>query len=312
MVSFHIEPTSKCTLECPLCDRTWFYETFKKRNLHEINIDHLVKFVGPNAKVSMCGNNGDPIYHSQFHKLCSELKNNNCTLRITTNGSSKTKKWWEKLNKILDKDDTIIFSIDGLEDTNHIYRKNAKWKSIMNAIDSLQKRKCKIAWKFIVFKHNQHQIYEAKKLCDTLNFDNFLLEQSDRWLGKRDMMPDREYVDNYYEHQKEVMINPEYKAEMQPFCLKDGKPANALYIDSEGDFYPCCWIGTYRYRYKNIFSPKQNNFNIKSNSLDDILEDGKVKDFFESTKQFTTANDCCKIYCGSNKTNDRKKKEDVV
>ena len=31
MVSFHIEPTSKCTLECPLCDRTWFYETFKKR-----------------------------------------------------------------------------------------------------------------------------------------------------------------------------------------------------------------------------------------------------------------------------------------
>ena len=53
MASFHIEPTSKCTLECPLCDRTWFYETFKKRNLHEINVDHIVKFIGVNAKISL-------------------------------------------------------------------------------------------------------------------------------------------------------------------------------------------------------------------------------------------------------------------
>ena len=126
MVNFHIEPTSKCTLECPLCDRTWFYEKFKRRLLHEINIDNIVKFVGPNAVISMCGNNGDPIYHSKFHELCRKLKDNNCVISITTNGSSKTKSWWRKLNDILDENDKIIFSIDGLEDTNHLYRKNAK------------------------------------------------------------------------------------------------------------------------------------------------------------------------------------------
>ena len=144
MVNFHIEPTSKCTLECPLCDRTWFYETFKKRNLHEINIEHLVKFVGPNAQISMCGNNGDPIYHSKFHQLCKKLKGNNCALHIHTNGSAKTKAWWSKLNQILNKDDCITFAIDGLEDTNHLYRKNAKWNSIMNAIESLKERKFKM------------------------------------------------------------------------------------------------------------------------------------------------------------------------
>ncbi len=74
MVNFHIEPTSKCTLECPLCDRTWFYEKFKKRLLHEINVDNIVNFVGPNAIVAMCGNNGDPIYHTKFHELCQKLK----------------------------------------------------------------------------------------------------------------------------------------------------------------------------------------------------------------------------------------------
>ena len=204
MVNFHIEPTSKCTLECPLCDRTWFYEKFKKRLLHEINVDNIVNFVGPNAKVSMCGNNGDPIYHSKFHELCQKLKNNNCKISITTNGSSKTKAWWKKLNGILDENDKIIFSIDGLEDTNHLYRKNAKWKSIMGGIEMLQKRKCKIIWKFIVFKHNQHQIYQAKQLCEQLNFDDFRLERSDRWLGKKELMPDREYIDSYYEHQQDV------------------------------------------------------------------------------------------------------------
>ncbi len=301
MVNFHIEPTSKCTLECPLCDRTWFYETFKKRNLHEINIEHLVKFVGPNAQISMCGNNGDPIYHSKFHQLCKKLKDNNCALHIHTNGSAKTKAWWSKLNKILNKDDCITFAIDGLEDTNHLYRKNAKWNSIMNAIESLKERKFKMVWQFIPFKHNQHQILAAGQLSKELGFDEFKLLQSDRWLGKTELMPDREFVDSYYEHQEEVLISPKYSTDMEPYCIKNNEPSNQLYIDAEGDFYPCCWIGTYRYKFKHIFSPKQNKFNIKDSTLNGILQNTKVKDFFESTKQFTSAHECCKIQCGVKK-----------
>ena len=298
MASFHIEPTSKCTLECPLCDRTWFYETFKKRNLHEINIDHLVNFVGVNADIDMCGNNGDPIYHSKFHELCKRLKDNNCKITITTNGSGKTKAWWEKLNKILDKDDKLIFSIDGLEDTNHIYRKNAKWQSIIGAIEVFAERECKLHWKYIVFKHNQHQIKDAKLLSIKLKFDHFRLEHSDRWLGKKELMPDREFVDNYHEHQKAVLIDNKYESDMSPLCLKNKVPNDTLYIDSEGDFYPCCWMGTYRYRYKSVFSPKQKLFNIKDNTLNQILENHSIKEFFASTKQFTSAHECCKIQCG--------------
>ena len=298
MASFHIEPTSKCTLECPLCDRTWFYETFKKRNLHEINIDHLVNFVGVNADIDMCGNNGDPIYHSKFHELCKRLKDNNCKITIITNGSGKTKAWWEKLNKILDKDDKLIFSIDGLEDTNHIYRKNAKWESIISAIEVFAERECKLHWKYIVFKHNQHQIKDAKLLSIKFKFDHFRLEHSDRWLGKKELMPDREFVDSYHEHQKAVLIDNKYESDMSPLCLKNKVPNDTLYIDSEGDFYPCCWMGTYRYRYKSVFSPKQKLFNIKDNTLNQILENHSIKEFFASTKQFTSAHECCKIQCG--------------
>ena len=85
---------------------------------------------------------------------------------------------------------------------------------------------------------------------------------------------------------------------MKPQCLKNNLPSNALYIDAEGDFYPCCWIGTYRYKYKHLFAPNKKNFNISNNSLDSILEQKEVKEFFESTKQFTSAHECCKIQCG--------------
>lgn len=298
MVSFHIEPTSKCTLECPLCSRTWFYETFKKRLLYEIDIDDLVEFLSKDKKVLFCGNHGDPIYHSKFIELCKRLKDNNCEITIITNGSAKTKKWWQELRLILGKNDTVIFSIDGLEDTNHIYRINAKWKSIMDAIEVLQKRKCQMKWKYIVFKHNQHQIKDAEALSKKLGFDQFSVEHSDRWLGKKELMPDKEFVDESYKQSAEILINPDFTTSMSPRCLKDGVPSHNLYIDSEGNFYPCCWMGSYHYKYKSIFSPKSKMFNIKDNTIESIMEWKEVKDFFNSTKQFTSAHECCKIKCG--------------
>ena len=171
-INWHIEATSKCTLECPLCDRTWFYEKFKKREIHEIDIEMLKNFLGEEAEVTFCGNNGDPIYHSRFLELCEELKKQNTRISITTNGSGKSHAWWEKLCSILDSGDKVTFSIDGLEDTNHIYRKNAKWKTIMTGIEVCTRHSFKVVWKFIMFKHNQHQIQEVKKLAKELGVDH--------------------------------------------------------------------------------------------------------------------------------------------
>ena len=300
-VDWHIEPTSKCTLECPLCDRTWFYNTFKKRLLHEINVDHLVNFLGNEKVINFCGNNGDPIYHTNFIELCNKLKNNNNTIHIVTNGSAKTQNWWESLTTTLNEYDTITFSIDGLEDTNHIYRKNAKWNSIMNAVKIVSSSKVPMRWKFIVFKHNQHQVDKARQLSIQLKFDDFEVEYSDRWhqlVNK--FMPDNDYVDTHYLHREKVLSDKKYTFAIKPKCLKNGLPKNRLYIDAEGNFYPCCYFGTYRYKFKSIFSPKDGNFDIKTHTINDILNNARVKNFFDSTKDFETAHECCKIKCGIN------------
>ena len=296
MADFHIETTSKCTLECPLCDRTWFEKKFKKRLLHEIDVDTIVNFVGKNNNLNLCGNNGDPIYHSRFLELCMKFKKNNNSLAIETNGSAKTQNWWRQVAEVLDEKDSITFAIDGLEDTNHLYRKNAKWDSIMTAVETVKGKKFKTIWKFIVFKHNQHQIKEAEQKSKELGFDKFKIIHSHRWGDRQDLMPDKEYTNNKFEtQQKGITTNADGK--MTPGCLikQDGIQ---MYIDSEGDFYPCCWMGSYRYKYKSIFKPNAKKYNIANTNLESILKDIKVKEFYESTKQFTSAHECCKIHCG--------------
>jgi len=301
MIDWHIELTSKCTLECPLCDRTWFYNTFKKRLIHEINVEQLINFLGRNQSITFCGNNGDPIYHSKFIEVCRKLKSNNTIINITTNGSSKTQKWWGELTKVLNKNDIINFSIDGLEDTNHIYRKNAKWNSIMDGVKIVAKSNVPMCWKFIPFKHNQHQINEAKKLSKQLGFNKFEIEYSDRFPNeeaKNNLMPDKKNVDNRFLHREKILSNNNYVHTIKPKCLKNNEPAVRLYIDAEGYFYPCCYIGSYRYKFKSMFSPKDGNFNIKKYSIKDILNNVRVKDFFKTTKDFKSAHECCKIQCG--------------
>lgn len=301
-ILWHIEPTSKCMLECPLCDRTKFHNDFNKRLLHEINIEHLINFLKNTIiqRVCMCGNNGDPIYHSKFYDLCFELKKIGCKLEITTNGSGRKKEWWVDICKVLDKDDRIIFSIDGLADTNHLYRKNSDWLSLMSAIDVATKSSVHTVWKFIVFKHNQHQIDEAKKLSLSLGINEFRLEKSDRWWVK-DLMPDEEFVNADYKRMK-LALKGETNGKhiMSPKCMDKilKIPNQSLYIDAEGNFYPCCWLGTYSFRYKTLFNPMKKKYNIKDNTLEQILGNTEIQNFFESTKSYETADKCCKIYCG--------------
>lgn len=300
-ILWSVEPTNKCILECPLCDRTWFHKKFKKRQVDEINIDHLLNFFnGKSYNVRLMGNNGDPIYHSKFHELCSRLKQTGCKLSITTNGSKKSTEWWKTLSSILTPDDEITFSIDGLQDTNKIYRINSNWDSIINGFKIIKEHNIKTEWKFIIFRYNQHQIEEARKMSKDLGFNKFRLDKSDRWLedGVLNLKPSDEFVDSYNEHQENVIKNKNYKTLMSPECLTNNLPVNYLYIDAEGNFYPCCWIGTYRYKFKSIFSPKKLNFNIKNYSIKEILSNKEVISFFQSTKNYESAHNCCKLQCG--------------
>ena len=77
--------------------------------------------------------------------------------------------------------DYDVFSIDGLEDTNHIYRVGVQFKKIMENAKAYIDTGASAHWDMLVFDHNKHQVDECRQLADTMGFTWFRSKETDRW-----------------------------------------------------------------------------------------------------------------------------------
>ena len=48
-------------------------------------------------------------------------------LSMNTNAGAKSAEWWTELAGVIGRKGAVIFSVDGLKDTNHLYRINSNW-----------------------------------------------------------------------------------------------------------------------------------------------------------------------------------------
>lgn len=191
----HWEPTDKCNSACPMCPRyssdgfeidtlanaEWTLESFKKA--------WPVEFIKDLKKILSCGNYGDPCACREFvdiYEYCRQI-NPRIGLACNTNGSLRTPEWWARLGAVMKHEQNIgnycTFSLDGLEDTNHLYRRNTNWKKIMENAQAFIDAGGVAHWDFIVFEHNEHQVEEARDLAKQMGFKNFNVKRTTRWSG---------------------------------------------------------------------------------------------------------------------------------
>lgn len=188
--TIHLEMTERCNASCPMCARNingGEVNPWLKNN--ELSIDDVkkifpVNFVKQLNHMYMCGNYGDPIVAKDCIDAFRYFRDNNpdMLLSMNTNGSARTTDWWKELAKVLGNNGYVIFSLDGLEDTNMIYRKNTIWSKIIENVSAFIDAGGKAHWEFIVFKHNQHQIEDAKELAKKMGFEHFQVKKSARFM----------------------------------------------------------------------------------------------------------------------------------
>ena len=288
MKQLHIEPTTRCTLACPRCERTVLINKFSKKFVQQdINIQDLDKFIDvPVDSIYMCGNLGDPIYHKDFHTLVSTLRHKTKQIRIVTNGSYRKLEWWEQLSELLEPQDEISFSIDGTPGNFTEYRVNADWDSIEPAIRTMAASPATVLWKYIPFAYNENSIDEARQLSVDLGVDQFIVDPSDRWWGEDDpYKTSKEYVNRY------VNGGYAYDAEstgVDPKCIKLD---NHHFISADGFYTPCCYVKHHSFYYKSEWHNSKHN--IKNTHLSKELDDFWTE--FSNTLQ---DNNYCKFYCG--------------
>lgn len=174
----HFELTRRCLLECPKCPRTDLKGNMQITDL-PVDIVKSVIQTGKYKKALLSGNLGDPLYHPQLIDIIKFFNEQRVFFIMATNGSGKKLDWWKNFYNSY-TDGKIVFGVDGLKDTAHLYRKNINFDDSMSAMKLGAQMGKQIVWQFIPFSFNEHQVEAAQALADTHGI-TFKLRLSDRW-----------------------------------------------------------------------------------------------------------------------------------
>jgi MoaA/NifB/PqqE/SkfB family radical SAM enzyme len=230
----HVEPTDVCQAACPLCARETDAE-FDKNQKHHLTVGQVQdKFtedvIASLDKIFTCGNYGDPAAGTNTLELYDYFRkvNPTITLGMNTNGGIRGRWWWNQLGRRFDQEkDYCVFSIDGLEDTNHIYRKNVNWSSVMFNAQAFIDAGGSAHWDMLVYKHNEHQVDACEQLARDMGFTWFRAKVSKRPFTNGVEMP---------------VFWPQVK--FRPGSITcHALEEKSIYIDAQGRVSPCCWLG---------------------------------------------------------------------
>jgi|TARA_R110000850_G_scaffold238445_1_gene363068 hypothetical protein len=257
----------------------------------DIDFDHLKKFfptsVLPKIKyICLQGNLGDPVYHPQFHDI-SEHFFTAQDVNVITNGM-QSHQFWERVLETWPSNSKITLSIDGLQDTNHLYRINSNWEKIQGLFDLIAKKKhkCEIEWKYIVFEHNHHQVDQAQEIAKKIGINAFRIQRT------RSLDP-KLNIKAYDNPEWFTNIKVEYEEALSPFC----HTGDMHYIDAFGDYYPCCWWADLE------TDTRWTPINIKDNTTENFKR--HFMNFNQHLLEYNMCPSVCNEFCKKIKNNDK-------
>lgn len=264
ITTIQIEHSSLCNAACPQCTRelkgndySWFKQTYIPTEFYEEKIPQYI--YDQLETIDFCGVMGDPCMAPNFIDVCRIIKNKNPNIHlgISTNGGMRNADWWAELGSVLKINDSVMFGIDGLEDTNWIYRVGVKWNKVMENAQAFINAGGKAHWQFIPFAHNEHQIESARKLSEEMGFIRFFILANDRFItdelsgdkrkgadGKILLPPGMTEARHNLLQEKKIPIDHRaWLEEAKKGCIECGsQKTNEVYIDSETHLMPCCFI----------------------------------------------------------------------
>lgn len=240
-----------CNLLCPQCARVVDGKLNPELHMKRMSINEYKRLLPVHIckqldHIFFCGNYGDPVVDPLFFDCAEYLVNNGVKLTIYTNGSLRSAKWWEYFATMLGDKGKVVFAIDGLADTNHIYRVNSNFNQVMLNAEYFINAGGNARWDYLIFDHNEHQVEEAKKIASDLGFKTFNEKLTKRFIHNKHYKTNKgsgkfgDIVKKYGSWQN--YIN---KTEISCKYQQGG----ILYIDFELNLWPCCWLGAPKYFY---------------------------------------------------------------
>lgn len=309
----HLEITSRCNAACPQCQRTGKEGGVNPElPMGELSLSDIENIFVPELcarleHIWICGNFGDAMVSDTtipaieyFHRQGVKQ------VTLHTNGSGRTRAWWRELAAVMKgPKDRVTFGIDGLEDTNHLYRRNTNWNKIMQSAEAFISAGGRAVWDFLVFEHNEHQVEDARALAEQMGFSRFRPKASFRFAASdvnsrtnRELVRvcnrKGELVGSLKQPVNERYRNPDlqkvtriieergleqYYETTEIQCRTQAD--ESIFVSFEGELWPCCWTANRKYdqgdtpykrQVRNLYRRYGPDFNcLRKHSMRDII-----------------------------------------
>jgi MoaA/NifB/PqqE/SkfB family radical SAM enzyme len=260
----HLEAATLCNAACPWCPRNfWGYPHNSGYPETYLTLDQAKKifsrdFLEQLTSIDINGNFGDIVMNPQGADIVEYFLSVNPALdiNISTNGSGRDSQFWSRLGS---QKINVMFCLDGLEDTHHLYRQNTSWQRILKNANTFITAGGVAVWKMIQFDHNQHQIDQCQQLSQELGFSRFVLTTSDRTVAPvfdhvgqlthmlGDYQGEKSFPVLFYSKQHDEVLLEDIVTNRQPRKKLSCDTVNrqSIYIAANGDVSPCCFLGYY-------------------------------------------------------------------
>ena len=267
--SAYIDVTTKCTLQCSVCERKEYDYKSHKISGGDTSIDDWRKITDYFSHIILNGAVGDPIFNPNLIEMLKIAKEKDVDISISNAASHKPMKWYQEAFDA-NEDVQWRFSVDGLPHQSFIYRINQDGEYLFEVMKECRKRGMDARWQYLVFKYNEDYIQDAIKLAN-----------------ENDLVIEINYTDSYEEEYKPTKNSDKYMKDRKfsPRCLNGNKWP---YISTEGQVLPCCWVDDEvpkkYYRGEEVedrltvFLDKK--LNIKNNNVNNIMNSDIFIDFY--------------------------------
>ncbi|MFA5157533.1 MAG: radical SAM protein [Candidatus Omnitrophota bacterium] len=247
----NIEPGNICNLHCPLCPTGSGDKSLSKGLMNlgvfKVIFDQLFYSIESMNIYSW----GEPFLNKELVDIIRYAKKKSSKVRIATSTNLNVRNNELLADFIGSGIDEVIISCDGIDQSSYArYRRggdfglviaNMKYLADINEKRELQS---KLVWNFIVFKHNETMVDQARKMAEEIGVE-FRVGLMRTSMKDEILKPHKEAIAKDKEW---IPDNPDYSAyDKEGLATKKPiktcrKPWQEISINWDGKVFPCCAV----------------------------------------------------------------------